>query len=282
MKILILGGTGNIGKSIVKELYTKGADISILCRNQKSIEKAESLKAKPLSGDIEKPYIWVSNIKKFDSIVHVACGFANSMGEIDKTLISSILEITTEKSCHTRFLYTGGVWCFGDTTGNIDEHVVKNPIPEYVWMVENSKMLHKSRNIHSIVIHPANVVTEENSFVPSILKEEYRRTSVLSVPENVSNYWPLVEVGSLAKLYVLALEKGSNGKEFFGCDEPGIKVGELVKELVDKESSENIHEKPISYWIKQYGAWANGYRLSQQISSRLAQEVLGWKPKSLF
>ncbi len=282
MKTLITGGTGNIGSAIVKQMIVKGAEVSVLCRNEKSALKAERMNAGIIKGNLEKPASWISELEKFDSVIHTACGFGNDMGNIDNNFISAVINSGAGRKKSLRFLYTGGVWLFGSSDKVMNEASEKNPVTEFRWMIENSDKLKNNDNISRVVIHPANVVREEDNYVPPILIEEYNDTGIPAAPGKKENLWPLVEVNNLARLYINALDSAPANSEFIGCDEPGIKVEELIRRIPGFDHEQDIIEKPISYWIQKYGNWTEGYSLSQRFSSGRAKNKLRWKPQKFY
>ena len=54
MKILVLGGTGTVGSQVVRELLDAGADVSVLTRSEKNVEKLPR-QATAEIGDLQDP-----------------------------------------------------------------------------------------------------------------------------------------------------------------------------------------------------------------------------------
>ena len=55
MKVLILGGTGQIGSQVALRVQALGAEVTILCRSSRSRELAERLGCSPLTGNLSAP-----------------------------------------------------------------------------------------------------------------------------------------------------------------------------------------------------------------------------------
>ena len=92
--------------------------------------------------------------------------------------------------------------------------------------------------------------------------------------------WPLVHSADLAELYVLMLENGQHGDVFNAAAIDGYPVGKIARAIADKL---NVHQVPkimtVQEAIDEYGSWAAGYAIDQQMSGQKAMRQLDWKPK---
>lgn len=280
MRVLVLGGTGRIGSAVVVALRNRGAAVTVLCRNAQGVGKALSLEAEPLAGDIRGPAEWVGKATRFDAVVHAACTFDAAMGSVDSILTSALVETLSQRSRKARFIYTGGVWCFGPSGGRaIDEQSPFDPIAEFTWAVGNSRRMLRCADIEGMVLHPANVVARHEGGIPPLLLRENEGQETLRVPASAATRWPLVDSDDLAQAYVLALDRGKPGQEYLAASEPGAAVGRLAALAACRLGikSQPLYE-PASYWQQKYGNWASGFFLDQQADSSKAFSELGWTP----
>jgi len=283
MNVLIIGGTGTIGSAIASELSMYGANVSILCRSQKSCIKAEILEATPVYGNIEEPAQWCHSLQSYDAIIHSACTFDDLMGLVDTLLVNALLESLSGFPKRAKVIYTGGVWCFGNTKGVANEDSFKEPVAEFSWMNLNAKMLLRSDHIAPLVIHPANVVRAEESYVPRVMHLEYNDSNCVVLPHSAQAHMPLVEVNNLAQLYRLALDSEHSHREYIGAAEAGVERAKLATLLSGKAFDQaNDDVKNIDYWVEKYGAWANGYSLDQRFSAQRAINELEWVPQKIL
>lgn len=279
MKVLVLGGTGNIGSAVVQALVKRGARVTILCRNGRRAEKAEALGSSPLVGDIKAPERWVSSARAFDAVIHAACTFDAEMAATDTNLTGALIEALSESRSKKKLIYTGGAWCYGNTPSGADESSPFDPTPEFAWGVANSRWVLRAASISGVVVHPANVVDKSVLGIPPILLRENEGQRTLRVPGTPVTHWPLVERDDLAQLYCLALERGRAGEDYIGASEEGVGVGKLAGLLARQWnlSGETTYESAI-YWMQKYGSWARGYALNQVMRSHKASRELGWAP----
>jgi len=283
MNVLIIGGTGTVGSAIASELDRFGANVSILCRSVKSSIQAETLGATPVYGNIEEPVRWCNALDKYDAIIHSACTFDALMGLVDTLLVQALLESLSILSKRTKVIYTGGVWCFGDTKGIATEESIKEPVAEFSWMNLNAKMLLNSDEVTPLVIHPANVVRVQESYVPKVMHREFIESNSVVIPHSGQAHLPLVEANNLAQLYRLALDSEHSHREYIGVAETGIERNELATLLSGKAfDAAKDTVKDIDFWIEKYGAWANGYSLDQRFSSQRAINELEWTPQKIL
>ena len=71
MKIFIAGGTGLIGRLMVKELLDKNHEITILSRNEKKVEKQWGGKVKGIEGNVMHPGSWQDELNGYDAVVNL-------------------------------------------------------------------------------------------------------------------------------------------------------------------------------------------------------------------
>ena len=133
MKIFITGGTGFIGKYLVKELQGTGNALSLLCRQP---EKVSSLTAKTnidvVKGDLSNIEGWRSEVERFspDATVHLAWeglpdySAATSVRNLKYGL--DLLVMLAETGCKT-FIGTGSCWEYGQQSGKIAEDATLKP-----------------------------------------------------------------------------------------------------------------------------------------------------------
>ncbi|MCC2617113.1 NAD(P)H-binding protein [Aestuariibacter halophilus] len=278
MHVMILGGTGNIGAAIVNQLHQQGATLSVLCRSTASCQKAESMGATPLQGDLCDPTRWARHLQTADALVHVACNFDHAMAATDHHVTTAIIEQAKIRSAALKVLYTGGIWCFGSADEVITEQTQKAPVEAFRWMVENGQKLQNAQGLETQIIHPANVVSFDQQLIPSILHHELADTGSVRVPVDKIHHWPRVEVNNLAEMYVLALSGGAAGNEYLAAADGGTRLEDIAAPLMP-EGSNPVEVLPIEYWTQKYGHWASGYACNQQVSSQHALDTLGWQAK---
>jgi nucleoside-diphosphate-sugar epimerase len=91
------------------------------------------------------------------------------------------------------------------------------------------------------------------------------------------NRWPSIHRDDAARLFRLALEKGSAGGTYHAVAEEGIAFREIAG-LIGRRLNVPVVSKSIAEASKQFGFLAPFIPLDNPTSSRLTQERLGWRP----
>ncbi|MEZ9229545.1 NAD-dependent epimerase/dehydratase family protein [Vibrio amylolyticus] len=273
-RVLITGATGNIGTAVVNELITHQYHVAGLARSEKSAATLEAVGAEVVAGDISQPELWISKLDQFDAIIHLACGFGEDMAQVDQHLTSSIARYSESRANPLVMIYTCGCWAYGNHSLPITEDDAKHSVADFQWMVDGIDFLNQQNNIDCRVISPANVVKQEEQFIPDILRWELEQMGSVTIPNSFNLDWSLIERTDLATLYRLVLEQGINGHEYIGAGIESVSVASLAKKITDKKAQ----VVPIQEWVERYGSWAEGYGLTQTFRNQKAKTDLGWEP----
>ncbi|MEJ2631647.1 MAG: NAD-dependent epimerase/dehydratase family protein [Acidihalobacter sp.] len=280
MNVLILGGTGLIGRHAAVAMRALGADVSILCRSAAGSQCAEALNCTPLDGDIAVADggRWLQKLGLFDAVVHAAATFDEDMPDIDTRLLVRLESAMQRRHARRVLLYTGGVWLFGDTHGPADETAPHAPPPEWAWLSRNARRVMASQVFDGRVVHPANVVDGPPG-APSILIREAEETSEIRLPQALAATWPLVDARDIGALYALVLDAGRRGEDYIGAAVPAEPLAVIASRLATHLGLADASVPlPIGHWTSKYGAWASGYGLDQNLSAAKARQLLGWTP----
>ncbi|MEJ2479819.1 MAG: NAD-dependent epimerase/dehydratase family protein [Acidihalobacter sp.] len=280
MNVLILGGTGLIGRHAAAATRALGADVSILCRSPASRQHAEALNCAPLDGDIAAADggRWLQKLDQFDAIVHAAATFDEDMPDIDTRLLARLETAMDRRHGRRVLLYTGGVWLFGDTHGPADETAPHAPPPEWAWMSRNAHRVMVSQVFDGRVVHPANVI-EGHPGAPSILVQEAEEASEIRLPLTPTATWPLVDARDLGALYARVLDAGRRGEDYIGAAVSAEPLAAIARRVATHLGLADAPvQLPIGHWTAKYGAWASGYGLDQNLSASKARRLLGWTP----
>lgn len=165
MRVLVLGGTGSIGRGIVSALSRRDHETIALARSQDSANRLAAAGAEPLLGDLRDTDSWTPTIDSVDAIVHAAATWGEDMSATDRQVVEAIL--TTAASCERSkaLVYTGGTWKYGQTG---DAVAVENS-PAFAMeyfsdSIDLERMVLTAPQVRGMVIHPA-MVYEDNGGV---------------------------------------------------------------------------------------------------------------------
>lgn len=279
-KIFITGATGFIGNEVAKAFLQKGFEVTALARSDRSAEVLKQNGFKIHRGDITQPETYKSVLKEFDVIVHTAATNDQKFAEAEKSVVETVLNEL--EGTNKTFVYTTGVWVLGNT-GNkpADETTPTKPINLVSWRVSlENKVLDAARNnIRTIVIRPAIVYGSSQGIIANLIQEARGNTEARYINQG-ENRWSTVHVEDLAQLYVLANEKAKPGTLLHAADENAIVTLELAKEIaaiVGKPGK--IKAITVQEATQNYGAFAEGLALDQQVSAEKARKEFGWNPR---
>jgi UDP-glucose 4-epimerase len=134
MKILITGGTGNIGQYVSIAAAKKGHNVVVLSRTP---DKFKGLNAMENINVIEGHIAGYRMLKEFvrdcDAVIHIALGWGNdptTMSMLDTIPTIRLLEIS-EKAGVKKFIYTSSTAAMGHSRYDMDESTVCLPINLY-------------------------------------------------------------------------------------------------------------------------------------------------------
>ena len=279
MDIFVLGGTGLIGRGVVRELVHHGHRVDALSRSPVSDTCLRALGARPVRGDMRDPEAWCERIGERSAVVQVAATFEDDMAAVDALVLDALEGVADQRSRPLRIVYTGGCWLYGTTGEEVaDESRLFAPIPAFAWMVDHARRLMESDAFDAAILHPAMVYAKgEGAFDRFIAAaRENRSTPIWGSPET---RWPLVHRDDLAVAYRLALEAGLMG-HYNAAAEDGVRVGRIADEIARRTgSTAGITVRTVDEVVAEHGSWAIGPTLDQRITAAKLREAAGWTPR---
>ncbi|MGE0715512.1 MAG: NAD-dependent epimerase/dehydratase family protein [Alphaproteobacteria bacterium] len=283
MRVLVLGGTGTIGRAVVRALHDRGHHVSGLARSATAAAALRSAGAAPITGDITAPAGWMAAIDAADAVVQAACGFDRDMGAVEARLLDSLLPAMAATGRTPALIYTGGCWLYGATGDRVaDEDSPFAPPSEWAWMVDHAARVRAAPGIRAVVIHPA-MVWDDAGGVLRRMRDAARDGVPIYVYGAATVRWPLVHAADLADLYLRALETGRPGATYIGAAITGMTVGALACAIAARFGHPIAapEVRPVATAMAAFGDWARGYAIDQRLSGERARRELGWSPRRL-
>nr|WP_321456701.1 NAD-dependent epimerase/dehydratase family protein [uncultured Cohaesibacter sp.] len=281
MRIFVTGGTGLVGRAIVKAFLKRGDEVTTLARSDKSAEIQSELGATPVRGSLTDPGDWVDYALDHDAFIHTAATFDNDMANVDQNLINALVEIASSRPDGYKipFLYTGGCWLYPEEPViPITERHVLDPMPEFEWMLDSIEKLHACPNFLLTVIHPGLVVDNGRGFIANYAKD-LKENGEITIVGSTDTHFPFVHADDLAQLYVSAVDKREDGL-LLNASAIKSATAEEVGKLVAQAYGLPYQARVISIEEaqKEHGNWASAYARSQRMSSDRAHNLFGWEP----
>ena len=237
MKAFVTGGTGFIGRHLVRQLSERGYDVCALARSEGSATLLESLGATAVAGDITDVESMRQGMAGSDVVFHLAAWY--KLGSPDWMKAEAINVGGTRKVLRLaqelgvpKIIYTSTLAVFGDTHGElVDETFFQGGpfLTEYdrtKWLAHYKvalPLIEKGAPI--IIIMPGGVYGPgDTSLIAESMRLFYRGMPALPAPETTITY---AHVEDIVEGHILAAEKGKIGESYILAG-PGIPLGEML------------------------------------------------------
>ncbi|MEZ2334138.1 SDR family oxidoreductase [Mucilaginibacter sp. RCC_168] len=284
MRVFVTGATGFVGSAIVQELIGAGHKVLGLARSDAGAKALIVAGAEVHRGNLEDLESLRVGAAMCDGVIHTAFNHdftkfkANC--ETDRQVIQAMgsvligsdrpLVITSGTG-----LLAGGGLATEDTVPDFSS----SPVPRVAS--EEAAMAIAAQGVRTAVVRLPPTVhgNGDHGFVPVLIGLAREKGVSAYVGEGL-NRWPAVHRLDAARLYRLALEKGSAGVRYHGVAEEGVLfrdiAGVIGRHLNVPVVSKTPEEAPDHFgW---FGHFAGMDNLS---SSAQTREQLGWQPKHI-
>ena len=225
MRVFLTGATGYIGGAVTDVLRAGGHELTGLARSDASAARLTAAGIRPVRGDFSDPSSWDAAARAADAVISLATTYDAT---VDGPAVDAILDALAGGD--KRFIYTSGIWSYGDTGGTVvDETSPVHPAPLVAWRqaVEDRVREGAKRGIRSVVFRPA-VVYGRAGGIPAGFTDSARKDGAARFVGTGENRWPLVHVDDLADLYAIALDRAAPGTLLLAVHGPSQRVRDLA------------------------------------------------------
>lgn len=285
MKVFLTGATGYIGSLVGAQLQAAGHTVVGLARTEAAADKLKQRGIEPLLGDLQDTEILAQAARAADGVIHTA--FIHDFSDIERALTVEQTVITTFidalAGSEKPLVATSGTGLLGDTGDRIvddSEMIVPKDALAPRAAAEQAILQAAQRDIRSIALRlPIFVYGHGGSqFIP-ILIQDAQRAGVARFVEPGDYQYSVIHVDNVAKLYVLALEKGQAGAVYHAVSESGISVkaiAEAIGRLLGCAVKGMSKEEAIQIWGLSLTTF---FSINNQVSCARAVADLGWRPE---
>jgi dihydroflavonol-4-reductase len=226
MKVLLTGATGFVGSHVARAYAAHGATLRLLTRKTSSTSGLEGLAAEMVIGDLRQPEALRSAVQGCDALVHVAADYRLWVRDPDQMYSANVngtrelLRLARELNV-PKVVYTSSVATMGfKKDGTIVDEATPVSVAEMIGHYKRSKYLAEQEAIaaaragqHVMILNPTTPIGP-NDAKPTptgrILVDFLNR----NFPAYVDTGLNLVDVSEVARMHVVALQRGAPGERY--------------------------------------------------------------------
>ena len=277
MRVFVTGATGFIGSRIVPELIDAGHQVLGLARSDAGAQSLAAAGAEVHRGDLEDLESLRSGAAASDAVLHVAfrhdwTKFAESC-ELDKRAIEAFGAVL--QGSNRPFIVSSGVGVAQGRAATEDDPPLSSPSLPRVSEVTTVALV--EGGVHASVMRLPQVHDTEKQGLITPLIAIARAKGVSAYIGDGHNRWPAAHVADVARLYLLALEKGTAGARYHAVAEAGVALKDIATAI-----GHGLNVPAISISQEQaqehFGFFGFFAGRDAHISSAQTRAKLGWNP----
>jgi len=277
MNVFVTGGTGFLGSVIVSDLLGAGHRVLGLARSDESARLLIAAGAEAHRGDLGDLESLRRGAAMADGVIHAAFDhdftkFAEN-ADADRRAITAIGDVLAGSD--RPFVVTAGLPLMpGRPATEEDVPPASGGSPR---VSEQAATALAARGVCESVVRMAQVHDRDRQGLATFMIEVAREKGVSAYVSAGHNRWPAVHRLDAARIYRLALEKGSAGTRYHAVAEEGVSVREIA-EAVGRGLQIPVVILPPEEAASHFGWLAFPVSMDGPASSSLTQQWLGWRP----
>lgn len=280
MRIFVTGGSGYIGRGVLRALAKAGHRMIGLARSDGAAKVLRKLGADVVLGDLAEPERWRSQVRGHDAALHLAMVQGKAAAEIDWRTVEVLLKEALSDRGPSHVIYTSGVMVLGDT-GNAaagEEARTSSAAAAVAWRpaVERSVLEAATGRLVTAVVRPGMVYGGAAGLVAAFFETAAQGGASMVVGDGL-NRWAPVHRSDLAALYLRLLEAGAGGI-YHAVEERSERVLDIARrasELAGAKGAVNL--LPLEAARAAMGPFADALCLDQVVAAERSS-ALGWRP----
>jgi dihydroflavonol-4-reductase len=244
VKVFLTGATGFVGSHVARAYADAGAELRLLTRKTSRLAAIDGLAAEVVVGDLRQPETLRTAIRGCDALVHVAADYRLWVRDPKEMYAANVdgtrelLRLAREEGV-SRVVYTSSVATMGfQADGRIVDETTPVSLDEMIGPYKRSKFMAEQEAIraaragqHVMILNPTTPIgagdakpTPTGRIVVDFLNRKF--------PAYVDTGLNLVDVSEIARMHVVALERGTPGERY-------ILGGEnlSLKQILDRMSA---------------------------------------------
>ncbi len=280
MRVFLTGATGFIGSHVIPVLLDRGHQVLGLTRSDAGARRLEDAGVEVHRGDLEKPETLASGAAAADAVIH--CAFDHNFAtffqntrkdERNIAAMGSALE-GTQKT----ILITSGVGIGTPINGGLATEDVLNPRhanPRIATELAGAALIARRIDVRTIRLPQVHDTMKAGLITP--LVAEARRAGAVAYVGEGRTRWSAAHVSDVAKLYVLALDRGEPGARYNASVEEGV-TARAIAEAIGQGTGLPVRAIEADEVERYFGWMAPFAALDMTASNAWTRARLGWEP----
>ncbi|WP_298813850.1 SDR family oxidoreductase [uncultured Sphingomonas sp.] len=280
MRVFLTGATGFIGSHLIPELLGRGHRVLGLARSDAGARQLEAAGAEIHRGDLEQPETLANGAAMADAVIH--CAFDHNFSTFVENTRKDERNIAAMgdglDGTHKPLLITSGVGIGTPLGGGVATEDVLNPRhanPRIATELAGAALTARRIDVRTIRLPQVHDTTKAGLITPLIA--EARRAGAIAYLGEGRTRWAAAHISDVARLYVLALEKGEPGARYNACAEEGVPARDIAEAI---GRGTGLPVRSISDdEIERYFGWMAPFAgLDMVASNAWTRARLGWEP----